>query len=67
MPPGFSARLNDEQRQALRACAKGISLRFEKPEIIKALLAGGYVSKNVAGVITITARGLEYLRKYDPL
>ncbi len=39
-------RLTDEQLEALRACAKGISLRFENPEIVKALLADGYVSKN---------------------
>ena len=41
-----------------------ISLRFEKPEIVKALLAGGYVSKNVAGVITVTEKGQDYLRKH---
>ena len=50
---------------ALRACANAISLRFEKPEILKALLAGGYVSKNVAGVITITEEGRDYLRKHE--
>ena len=66
MPPRFSTRLNDEQREALRACANGISLRFEKPEIVQALLAGGYVSTSVAGVIKITPKGLEYLREYEP-
>jgi len=39
MPPRFSTRLNDKQREALRACANGISLRFEKTEIVQALLA----------------------------
>ena len=66
MPPRFSTHLNDEQLEALRACANGISLRFEKPEIVIALLAGGYVSTNVAGVVKITPTGLEYLREYPP-
>jgi len=64
LPPRFTARPTEEELNALRACANGISLRFEEPEIVKALLAGGYVSKNVAGVITITAKGHDYLRKH---
>ena len=64
LPPRFTTRLADEQLNALRACAKGISLRFEKAEIVRALLAGGYVSNNVAGVITITEEGDDYLRKH---
>jgi hypothetical protein len=63
-PARSHVRLTDEQLAALRACADGISLRFEKPEIVNALLAAGYVSRNVAGVIRVTQHGKEYLRKF---
>jgi hypothetical protein len=63
-PTRSHVRLSEEQLAALRACANGISLRFEKPEIVNALLAAGYVSRNVAGVISITEHGTEYLRKF---
>jgi hypothetical protein len=64
LPPRFSPRLTDEQLDALRACAKGISLRFEKSEVVNALLASGCVSKNVAGVTKVTTKGLDYLRRH---
>jgi len=63
LPPRFTARLTGEQLDAL-LCANGISLRFEQPEIVKALLANGYVSRSVAGVITVTEKGQDYLGKH---
>jgi hypothetical protein len=60
----FTTRLTGEQLEALRRCAKGISLRFEAWAIVNALVAGGYAEKGVAGIITVTAKGEEYLRTY---
>jgi hypothetical protein len=60
----FPARLTSEQLEALRTCAKGISLRFERLDIVNDLIAGGYAEKNIGGVITVTARGHEYLREH---
>ena len=54
--------LSAEQLQSLRSCADGISLRFEKWEIVTALLSLGFVEKNFAGVIRVTPAGHEYLR-----
>ena len=54
-------RLRQEQLDSLRACARGISLRFEKLEIVNALLLAGLVEKNIVGVIRITREGQEYL------
>jgi predicted metal-binding protein len=60
----FRQRLTPEQLECLSRCARGISVRFEGSQIIDALLAGGYVAKGVAGVITVTARGQGYLRTH---
>jgi hypothetical protein len=61
--PGPSRmRLTDEQLEALRACANGVSLRFEKSEIVNALLEAGCAERNIAGVIRVTEKGHEYLR-----
>ena len=57
-----SARLTGEQLDSLRACAKGISLRFEKSEIVNALVAAGYAERNIVGVIKLTASGDQHLR-----
>ncbi len=57
----FKTRLTVEQLECLRSCARGISLRFERSDIVNALIAGGYAEKNVAGVVTVTAKGHEYL------
>jgi hypothetical protein len=54
--------LTTEQLKALSLCAKGISLRFDEPAIVDALVAGGYITKNVAGVFNISAEGLRYLQ-----
>ncbi len=61
----FRTRLKPEQFECLNRCARGISVRFERQEIIDALIAGGYVEKGVAGVITVTARGQGYLRAHS--
>jgi hypothetical protein len=58
-------RLSDEQLVALRACANNISLRFEEPRTVRALIEARYVSTNVAGVIRITAEGRHYLDAHD--
>jgi len=60
----FTTRLTSEQLAALSRCARGISLRFESWEIVDALVAGGFVEKGVAGVVTMTANGQEYLRAH---
>ena len=57
-------RLTDEQLECLSRCAKGISLRFERLEIVEGLVAGGYAQKGVAGVVTVTAKGQEYLQTH---
>ena len=57
----FTTRLTGEQLDCLRRCARGISLRFESLEIVDALVARGYVQKNVAGVVTVTDEGQKYL------
>ncbi len=62
--PRFHRRLSDEQLEALRVCAKGISLRFEKPEIVRALLAAGFVARSVAGMVSITPKGAKYLDEH---
>jgi hypothetical protein len=54
-------RLREEQLDALRACARGLSLRFDKWEIVNALLLAGFVEKNIVGVIRVTKEGREYL------
>ena len=57
-------RLNEEQFEALRSCSKGISLRFERWEIVNPLLDAGLVEKNLAGVIRVTKEGHEYVRSH---
>jgi hypothetical protein len=60
----LKTRLTDEQFEHLSRCAKGISLRFERLEIVDALVAGGYAEKGVAGVVTVTIKGQQYLRAH---
>ena len=60
----FTARLNAEQLEALRRCAKGNPLRFDAWPIVNALVDGGYAEMSAAGVVTITAKGEEYLRTH---
>ena len=60
----LKTHLTGEQLECLSRCAKGISLRFERLEIVDALVAGGYAEKSVAGVVTVTANGQQYLRTH---
>lgn len=59
-----ATRLTGEQLECLSRCAKGISLRFDRLEIVDALVFGGYADKGVAGVVTVTARGQQYLQTH---
>jgi hypothetical protein len=60
----FASRLTQEQLECLRRCANGISVRFEREELVGALVAGRYAEKGVVGVVTVTAKGLEYLQTH---
>ena len=60
----FTTCLTSEQLEALRRCAKGISLRFDDRKIVDALIAAGYVERGIAGVVTLTPKGREYLRPH---
>jgi hypothetical protein len=57
-------RLTGEQFACLSRCAKGISLRFEASEFVDALILDGYAEKGVAGVVTVTVKGQQYLRTH---
>ena len=59
-----TTRLTGEQFECLSRCAKGISIRFERSEIVDALVVGGYAEQGVAGVVTVTAKGQQYLRTH---
>ncbi len=59
-----TTRLTGEQLECLSRCAKGISLRFEASEIVDALVASGYVESGIAGVVTVTVKGQQYLRTH---
>ena len=54
-----------EQLECLSRCARGLSIRFESHSIIRALVDGGYAQRGMAGVITVTTKGHEYLRKLN--
>ena len=60
----FKPRLNREQLECLRRGAKGITLRFERAELVDVLVAAGYAEKGLAGVITVTRAGQEYLKTH---
>lgn len=60
----FKIRLTDEQFECLSRCARGISLRFEASEIVDALVAGGYSQIGVARVVSMTAKGHQYLQMH---
>ena len=59
-----ATRLTGEQLECLSRCAKGISLRFEASEFVDALILDGYAEKGVAGVVTVTVKGQQYLRTH---
>ena len=56
-------RLTPGQFSALERCAAGISLRFDPPSVVNALLNAGYLERNVAGVLTVTNSGVQYLAR----
>jgi hypothetical protein len=60
----MKTHLSREQLECLARCAKGISVRFERWEIVDALIVGGYAEKGVAGTITVTAKGQQYLKTH---
>jgi hypothetical protein len=57
----FTSRLTGEQLDCLSRCAKGNTLRFEAEEIVYAIVAAGYAQKSMGGVVTVTAKGQQYL------
>jgi len=61
-----AACLTHKQPECLQRCARGISLRFDATEIVDALVAGGYAREGVARVVTITAKGMQYLQPPGP-
>ena len=60
----FKPRLNREQLECLKRGARGITLRFERSELVDVLVAAGYAERGLAGVITVTPAGHEYLKTY---
>ena len=62
--PSLTSRLTGEQLECLRRCAKGDTLRFEAAEIVGSLIDGGYAQKGIAGVVTVTAKGRQYLKDF---
>ena len=60
----FTTHLTAEQLECLSRCARGISIRFDKSEVVDALIACGYAEQGVASVVTVTAKGQEYLRTH---
>ena len=59
-----TTRLTAKQLDCLSRCARGISIRFEGSEIVDALIVGGYAENGVAGVVTVTTKGQEYLKSH---
>ena len=57
----LKTHLTGDQLVCLSRCARGISLRFDRLEIVDALVASGYAEKGVAGVVRVTAKGQRYL------
>jgi hypothetical protein len=60
----LKTHLTGEQLECLRRCARGISLRFDRLEIVDALVAGGYAEIGVAGVVRVTPNGHQYLSSH---
>ena len=54
--------LTDVQLDRLNRCASGNTLRFEASGIVDALVAGGYAKQGIGRVVTVTAKGQQYLR-----
>ena len=63
-PVTFTKYLTDVQLDRLNRCANGNTLRFEASSIVGALVAAGYVREGIGRVVTVTAKGQQYLRTY---
>lgn len=59
-------QLTDVQLVRLRWCANGNTLRFESASIVDALVDAGYAKQGIGRVVTVTAKGHQYLRS-DPV
>ena len=59
--PTPAAHLTDLQLDRLDKCAHGNTLRFEAVEIVNALVAGGYAKEGIGCVVSVTAKGRQYL------
>ena len=57
-----TSQLTDAQLVRLYKCANGNTLRFESETIVDALVASGYAKEGVGRVVTVTAKGQQYLR-----
>jgi hypothetical protein len=57
-----ATQLTSAQLECLPRCARGISLRFDEPADVDALVATGFVKQGIARVVTMTAKGLRYLQ-----
>ena len=55
-------QLTDMQLVRLRWCANGNTLRFEAASIVDALVDAGYAKQGIGRVVTVTAKGQQYLR-----
>jgi len=62
--PTTQKRLTLEQFEALSRCAKGISLRYDNPRLVQAVINAGYVQQPISGIVTVTAEGRQYLRAH---
>jgi hypothetical protein len=60
--PQVMTQLTDEQRDRLRRCANGNTLRFESTAIVSALVAAGYATEGPGCVVTVTPKGHRYLQ-----
>lgn len=57
----FTTHLTDVQLDRLNRCANGNTLRFEASSIVGALVAAGYAKEGIGRVVTVTAKGEQYL------
>ena len=60
--PAPMPALTDAQLARLHRCANGNTLRFEAASIVDALIEAGYAKEGIGRVVTVTARGQQYLR-----
>ena len=61
----FKPRLSAEQLECLRRGARGVTLRFERSELVDVLVEIGYAERGLAGVVTVTPAGHEFLKTHS--